>query len=424
MPITFTASERSSLGVEVELVLVDPESRELVNRAHEILTEMSSGHPGGIHPKAKGEFFQSTIEVITGICLSVGEARRDLAASIGEVRRRAGERGLRLMCAGTHPFTDWSTQLISPDPRYHRLADRMQWPARQLAIFGIHFHVGVRSGEKAIAILNALCNYIPHLLGLSASSPYWMGQDTGLASSRSKIFEVLPTAGLPHMLPDWRGFEGFMETLIAAETITSVREVWWDIRPHPGFGTVETRVCDGMPTLEEICAGAAVVQCLVERFNTLLDRGYTLPRPAAWIVRENKWRAARYGLDAAIIVDERGTLHPLRAAIEEMVDELMPVARRLDCASELEGVFSILEGGASCERQRAIVAGGGNLLDVVDSLCDELDRSLEAAGVSIQRSGDGDIEAQGQLPGRAMPLGSQRAARPAQPRAAPGRQLS
>ncbi len=386
MSITFTASERSSLGVEVELVLIDPASREMVSGAPEILAEMGAGHPGGIHPQAKGEFLQSTVEVITGVCSTVAEARGDLARGIGEVRRRAAERGLRMMCAGTHPFTDWSTQKISPDLRYHRLADRMQWPARQLAIFGIHVHVGVRSGEKAIAILNALCSYIPHLLGMSASSPYWMGLDTGLASSRSKIFEVLPTAGLPHMLTDWRDFEGYMQTLIAAETITSVREVWWDIRPHPGFGTVETRVCDGMPTLEEICAAAAVVQCLVERFNTLLDRGYTLPRPAAWIVRENKWRAARYGLEADIIVDDRGGQHPLRASIEEMVHELMPVARRLDCESELNGVLTILERGASYQRQRAVVDGGGSLPDVVDLLCDELDRSLEAAGEPVQLS--------------------------------------
>ncbi len=405
MSITFMASDRSSLGIEVELVLIDPRSREMVSGAHEILTEMGRGHPGGIHPQAKGEFLQSTVEVITGVCATVAEARRDLATGIGEVRQRAAERGLRMMCAGTHPFTDWSTQQISDDPRYQRLAERMQWPARQLAIFGIHVHVGVRSGEKAIATLNALCTYIPHLLALSASSPFWMGRDTGLASSRSKIFEVLPTAGLPHMLPDWRGFEGFMETLIAAETITSVREVWWDIRPHPGFGTVETRICDGMPTLEEICSAAAMVQCLVDRFNTLLDRGYTLPRPAAWIVRENKWRAARYGLDAEIIVDDRGSEHPLRAAIEETVHELMPVARRLGCEAELNAVLGTLERGASYQRQRAVVAAGGSLQDVVDALCDELDGSLAAGqgGLSTPDDGARLTPAGVNLPGRLMP---------------------
>jgi carboxylate-amine ligase len=401
MSITFTASERSSLGIEVELVLIDPRSREMVSGAQEILAEIGAGHPGAVHPRAKGEFLQSTVEVITGVCATVAEARRDLAAGIGEVRQSAARRGLRMMCAGTHPFTDWSTQRISADPRYHRLAERMQWPARQLAIFGIHVHVGVRSGEKAIATLNALCTYIPHLLAMSASSPFWMGKDTGLASSRSKIFEVLPTAGLPHMLPDWRGFEGFMETLIAAETITSVREVWWDIRPHPGFGTVETRICDGMPTLEEICSAAAMVQCLVDRFNTLIDRGYTLPRPAAWIVRENKWRAARYGLDAEIIVDDHGNQHPLRAAIEETVHDLMPVARRLGCEPELNGVLGLLQRGASYQRQRAVVAAGGSLLDVVDSLCDELDRSLEGGPASDD--GAGLAPAGVELPGRLMP---------------------
>lgn len=376
MPISFASSERSSLGVEMELALVDSGSRELVKGAHEILAELGIGHPDQVHPRAKGELLQSCVEVITGVCSTVAEARRDLASSIIEVRTRAEQRGLRLMCSGTHPFADWSTQEISPQERYLSLVEQMQWPARQLAIFGIHVHVGVRSGEKAVDILNALCTYLPHLLALSASSPYWMGRDTGLASCRSKIFEALPTAGVPYPVADWAAFERFMEPLIAARSITSVREVWWDIRPHPGFGTVETRICDGIPSLDEVSTVAAIIQCLVENFNTLLDRGYSLPQPPLWLVRENKWRAARHGLDADIITDEQGRLLPVRRAITDMVEELAPVARRLDCEAELLGALRTLQRGASYQRQRALVATGGSLSDVVDSLCEELDSSL------------------------------------------------
>ncbi|TMF17738.1 MAG: glutamate--cysteine ligase, partial [Chloroflexi bacterium] len=271
-----------------------------------------------------------------------------------------------------HPFSDPATQVISPDPRYQRLVDEMQWPARQMQIFGIHVHVGVRSGEKAIAMVNALSAYIPHFLALSASSPYWMGHDTGLASCRSKVFEGLPTAGPPWQLTGWAQFERLMDTLIAARSISSIREVWWDIRPHPGFGTVELRICDGIPTLREIGVVAALGQCLVQRFDTLLDRGYSLPTPRAWLVRENKWRAARYGLDAAIVVDEAGTTVSLREAIAELVEDLMPVAMRLDCSEELHGAVDVMERGPSYIRQREVVAGGGSLRDVVDSLVEEL----------------------------------------------------
>jgi len=369
MPIDFASSPRPTLGVEVELELIDRGSRQLVSGAHEILTEMGNG---SVHPKAKQELLQSTVEIITGVCATVADAREDLQATLDEVRGYADRRGLALMCSGTHPFTDPSTQEISPDPRYLRLVNEMQWPARQMQIFGIHVHVGVGSGEKAIAMVNALSAYIPHFLALSASSPYWMGHDTGMASWRSKVFESLPTAGPPWQLNGWPQFERLMDTLIAAKTISSIREVWWDIRPHPGFGTIEMRVCDGIPTLREISVVAALVQCLIHRFDVLLDRGYTLPVPRAWLVRENKWRAARHGLEASIVVDELGSTVPLRDTLAELVEDLMPVATRLGCGEELRGIVSVMERGPSYIRQREVVEAGGSLNDVVDSLIEEL----------------------------------------------------
>jgi carboxylate-amine ligase len=372
MPIQFMSSQRPTLGIEVELELVDRDTRELVSRgAHEILADFTRRHGNGV-PKAKAELLQSTVEIITGICHTVLEAHEDLAATLAELHSYTDRQGLMIMCSGTHPFTDPATQVISPDPRYVRLVDEMQWPARQMQIFGIHVHVGVRSGEKAIAMLNALCSYIPHFLALSASSPYWMGHDTGLASCRSKVFEGLPTAGPPWQLTGWSQFERLMDTLIAARTISSIREIWWDIRPHPGFGTIELRICDGIPTLREVACVAAISQCLVHRFDTMIDRGYSLPTTRAWLVRENKWRAARHGLDASIVVDEDGNTVPLRDSIREMVEDLMPVAARLDCTDELQRAFDIIERGPSYIRQREVVAAGGSLPDVVDSLVQEL----------------------------------------------------
>jgi amidohydrolase len=257
--IPFSSSPRSSLGVEWELELVDLETRELAQGrvASDILAELSAPH-GEEHPKAKHELLESCVEIITGVCSSVADAERDLQATLTEVCAAAERRGLGVMCSGTHPFTDWQTQTVSPNPRYAKLIEDMQWLARRLQIFGVHVHVGVRSPEKAIPIVNALTAYIPHFLALSASSPYWIGTDTGLASARSKVFEGLPTAGLPYQLTGWDDFEDFMETLISAQTINTIREVWWDVRPHPNFGTVELRICDGLPTLHEIGWAAAV----------------------------------------------------------------------------------------------------------------------------------------------------------------------
>ena len=260
---------------------------------------------------------------------------------------------------------------MAPIQRYAELLENLQWLARRIQTFGVHVHVGIRDGCKAIPIVNALAGYLPHFLALTASSPFWSGHDTGLASSRSVIFGGLPTSGPPQLLADWSGFEDYMDTLLRAGTIRSIKEVWWDIRPHPDFGTVEVRMFDGLPTLREIGMAAALSQSLVHLLDTQLDRGYTLPCPAAWVVRDNKWRATRYGLDAMVITDDYGSTAPLRDQLYELVHELEPVAERLGCAAELAVAFEVLDQGASYERQRAVVAGGGDLSDVVDTLVAE-----------------------------------------------------
>lgn len=372
MQIDFNASPGPSLGIEVELELVDVRTGELASAASEILAEIGQGHPDGIHPKAKHELFECCIEVITGVCSTVAEAKADLAATIAEVREAAAKRDLTLICSGSHPFSLWSEQQITEDPRYHQLIDEVQWMGRRLQIFGVHVHVGIRSPEKAVVIANALADYIPHFLALSASSPYWEGHDTGLASSRSKVFEGLPTAGLPPRLASWADFEQYMSTLVEAGAISTVREVWWDVRPHPNFGTIELRMCDGIPSLGEVAAVAALAQSLVAHLDALDDAGEAPERQRGWLLAQNKWRAGRHGLDASLIVDEQGAVRSARDAIVDLVTQVQPQAEALGCAGELAGIATIMEVGPSYQRQRAASSGGKNLLAVVDHLAREL----------------------------------------------------
>jgi carboxylate-amine ligase len=328
---------------------------------------------------------ECTIEVITDVCPTVSQARRDLEGKLDRLVEVADRLGYRLISSGTHPFSAWTDQTVSPDPRYHRLIEDCQWTARRLLIFGVHTHVGVRSGEEAIAVGNSLATFIPHFLALSTSSPFWQGRDTGLASTRSKVFESLPTAGLPYTMENWGQFQRFMRTLIGAGTIRSIREVWWDIRPHPGFGTVELRICDGISTMDETCAITALSQSLVVWLAERYNNGLEVPTHHAWTIRDNKWRAARYGLDAEIIRDEEGNLISLRRSIGDLVERLEPTAERLGCLEDLLRVNSILDRGTSATRQREVFRQEHDLSKVVDALADEL------TGGSPRPLPDGDL---------------------------------
>ena len=371
MAITWNPSRGASLGVEWELQLIDCRTRMLRQDAREVLAELPVLSEGGEVPRLRHELMQSTIEVVTGICSTVSEAKDDLAATISQLERITETRGTMLACAGTHPVSDWRDAKMAPIQRYAELVEQLQWLARRIQTFGVHVHVGIRDGSKAIPIVNALAAYLPHFLALTASSPFWSGQDTGLASSRAVIFGGLPTSGPPPQLACWSEFEEYMDTLLRAGTVRSIKEVWWDIRPHPDFGTVEIRMFDGVPTLREIGMVAALSQSLVQLLDTQLDRGYKLPTPAAWVVKDNKWRATRYGLDAIVITDDTGSTAPLRDGLFELVTELEPVAARLGCAQELDVISQVLERGSSCDRQRALVADGGDLMDVIDALATE-----------------------------------------------------
>ncbi|HEX9543122.1 MAG TPA: glutamate--cysteine ligase [Streptosporangiaceae bacterium] len=371
MGIWWNPSPGPTLGIEWELQLIDSGSKLLRQDAREVISALVGAGEGGVAARIHYELMQSTVEIVTGICSTVSEAKRDLAATIAQLQRITDMRGTMLTCAGTHPLSDWRDAKMVPIQRYAELVEQMQWLARRIQTFGVHVHVGLRDGSRAIPIVNALAVYLPHFLALTASSPFWGGHDTGLASSRAVIFGGLPTAGPPHLLADWSEFEEYMDTLLRAGTIRSIKEVWWDIRPHPDFGTVEIRMFDGVPTLHEVGMVGALSQSLVQLFDSQLDRGYTLPRRPAWVVRDNKWRATRYGLDAIVITDASGSTAPLRDELYELVAELRPVADRLGCAAELEVVSEVLDCGASYERQRAVLATCGGLTEVVDALVTE-----------------------------------------------------
>jgi glutamate---cysteine ligase / carboxylate-amine ligase len=374
--IRFTPNARTTIGVEMELHLVDAVTGELASASNEILADMGAGHPGGEHPKAKHELFQSTIEIITGVCESPAEAADDLRGTLAELRAVAERRGLTLFSAGTHPFGLARDQQVSPQQRYLDLIEDLQWPARRMLICGMHVHVGVPDGRHAIRIIGELMRHHPLFLAMSSSSPYFESEDSGLASARTKVFEGLPTAGLPPLLADWSDFESFMSTLLESGCISSIREVWWDIRPHPDFGTVEFRMCDATPTVRETVALAALAQTLVEWTKRRIDDGSLPPPPREWTIRENRWLAARYGLDAALIVEHPDTGHPERRPVRDLVsdllDELRPVASDLGNLEHFDDLELLLEVGSGAQRQRRIVEAGGTLADVVQHLVAEL----------------------------------------------------
>jgi len=370
--IEWNKSKGTTLGVEWEVQLIDAQTRMLRQDAGAVLAGLPGLSETGEHPQMRHELMQSTIEVVTGICGTVAEAKADLARSLKDLQQTAAPHGIVLAASGTHAISGWREGKVAPSQRYAELLEQIQWPARRLQTCACHIHVGLRDSRRVMPIINALAVYLPHILGLTAASPFWCGHDTGLASSRSVIFGTLPNSGPPPLLADWKEFEDYMTTQLRAGTINTIKEVWWDIRPHPDFGTIEVRIADAPPTLREVGMLAALVQSLVQLFDTQYDRGYTLPSRLPWVTADNKWRATRYGLDAVVITDNAGATAPLRDEIFELIRDLEPVAWRLGCPEELAVAQDVLQVGASCDRQRAVRAvGKDELASVVDALVTE-----------------------------------------------------
>jgi carboxylate-amine ligase len=302
----------------------------------------------------------------------VAHAIGDIGNAITAVRAATDPAGIELLSAGSHPFAQWFDQRVTDKTRYHDLIERTQWWGRNMMIWGIHVHIGVEDRDKVFPIINALTAYLPHLQSLSASSPFWAGERTGYASNRALVFQQLPTAGLPWALHSWEEFEGYLDDMVRTGVMADATEVRWDIRPAPRWGTIEVRACDGLSTLAELASVAALVQVLVEHLSRMLDAGETLPTMPSWFHRENKWRAARYGLDARLIVDAAGTQRQVREHLAETVSALAPIAVDLGCEAEFAGVSTILEDGASYERQLAVAdSTDSDLGEVVQHLIRE-----------------------------------------------------
>ncbi len=368
--IDFAESARSTVGVEWEIMLADPHTGDLVGRAPELLTSLEESSAPERHT-VTGELLTNTIEVTSGVGGTVADAIADISAAIREVRAATDPAGIELLSAGSHPFAQWYDQRVTDKTRYHTLIERTQWWGRNMMIWGIHVHVGVEDRAKVLPLIGALAAYLPHLQALSASSPFWAGERTGYASNRALVFQQLPTAGLPWPLPDWAGFESYVDDMVRTGVMADATEVRWDIRPAPRWGTIEVRACDGMSTLPELAAVAALVQVLVEKLSRDIDEGRRLEVLPPWYLRENKWRAARYGLDATVITDAGGGQRPVREHLAALIDDLAPVARDLRCGAEFARLGSILDGGASYERQLAVADASGDLRDVVRHLVEE-----------------------------------------------------
>ncbi|WP_375384095.1 glutamate--cysteine ligase [uncultured Microbacterium sp.] len=371
MTVPFATSARSSVGIEWELMLADGETGDLVPRGPEVIDALEDS-TALERFTVTGELLTNTVEVTSGIGDTVEAAVEDIADAIAAVRAVTDPMQIELLCAGSHPFAQWYDQQVTDKTRYHTLIERTQWWGRNMMIWGIHVHVGVEDVNKVFPIINALSVYLPHLQALSASSPFWAGERTGYASNRSLVFQQLPTAGLPWPLENWSQYEDYLHDMERTGVMADATEVRWDIRPAPRWGTIEVRACDGMSTLPELAAVASLVQVLVEHFSRELDAGRELPTIQPWFVRENKWRSARYGLDARVIVDSDGTQVEVTRHLRDLVERLGDVAVDLRCAREFAGLESILTQGASSTRQVLVAdAAGGDLREVVQHLIRE-----------------------------------------------------
>jgi carboxylate-amine ligase len=367
MPFSFNGSPTHSLGVEVELQLVDAQTLALSNRAAELLSRV----PGAWADKFKPEFMQCYCEINTDVCQTVGQVERDLTEKLDWAQQAAAEMGLRLVWAGTHPFSKWDEQQITPGERYAWLLDTMQEAARRLLIFGLHVHVGVDSGDKAIHMIDRLLRHLPTLLALSANSPMWYGRDTGMASYRSKTIEALPISGLPPAMRNWSEYVWLVDRLIDAGFIKSVREVWWDVRPHGGFGTLELRIMDMPLNLRHLLGLVALSQSLIASLSHEIEHGVYLTECHPMIAAQNKWHAGRYGMQASFVDPDTMTAISATASARRLIASCRPFAERLGCAEHLANLDDILTAGTGAQRQREASRRGGDMRQVARFLTDQ-----------------------------------------------------
>ena len=356
--------DQFTLGIEEEFQIIDPETRELRSHVSEILDEgrMLLGE------QIKPEMIQSQIEVGTGICKNIQEARADITNLRSVISTLAAKNGLRIVAASTHPISRWQDQKIFDDDRYELLVQELQTVARSLLIFGVHVHVGVADRERQIHIMNASRYFLPHVLALSTSSPFWMGHNTGLKSYRSEIFKQFPRTDIPDHFDSYPGFERYVELLVKTGCINDGKKIWWDCRPHPYFPTLEFRICDIPTRVDDTIAIAALFQAIVAKLYKLMDSNMGFRLYRRMLIQENKWRAVRYGLQGKMIDFGKNKEVPVVDLIRELLDFVDDVVDELDSRKEIEHIHTILERGTSADDQLRVYKETNDLKAVVDRL--------------------------------------------------------
>src|SRR6202453_97560 len=373
-----------TIGIEEEYQTIDPETRDL--RSH-IQAELLAKGQLILQERVKPEMHQSVVEVGTGICKNIKEAKAEVKMLRRDIIRLAKENGLRLASVATHPFSDWRTQEINPDDRYKNIVEDMQLVAQANLIFGLHVHIGIEDRETAIHMMNHARYFLPHLLALSTNSPFWLGMNTGLKSYRCKVFDKFPRTNIPDYFPSWGEYENFIKLLIKTNCIDNAKKIWWDMRPHPFFNTIEFRVCDIPMRADETIALAALIQATVAKLYKLYsaNQGFRLYRRL--LIMENKWRAVRYGLDGLLIDFGKGLGVPLRVGMEEHLEFVDDVVDELDSRQELNYIHEILKNGSGADRQLRVFEQTGDLKKVVDYIVEETEAGLEEAPAAARKVG-------------------------------------
>ena len=356
--------DQFTLGIEEEFQIVDPQTRELRSHVSEFLEEgkMLLGE------QIKPEMIQSMVEVGTGICNNIQEARADITRLRSIISGLAAKTGLRIVAASTHPFSRWQDQKIYDDERYELLVEELQSVARSLLIFGLHVHVGVAEPERRIHIMNAARYFLPHVLALTTSSPFWMGHNTGLKSYRSEIFKKFPRTDIPDHFDSYGSFQRYVDLLVKTGCVNDGKKIWWDLRPHPVFPTLEFRICDIPTRVNDTVAIAALFQAIVAKLTKLIDQNLGFRLYRRMLIQENKWRAVRWGLDGKMIDFGKQKEVPTRDLVLELLDFVDDVVDELGSRKEIEHIHTILARGTSAEEQLRVFNESKDLNAVVDRL--------------------------------------------------------
>ncbi len=353
-----------TMGVEEEFQIIDPTTGELGSYVSQILDEGRLV----LMEQVKPELIQSVVETGTHICRTAAEARAEVVRLRGTIAALAAKHGKTIVASGTHPFSSWHEQKIFPHERYYGVVEEMQETARRLLIFGMHVHIGMPSMELGIQIQNVFRYFLPHLLTLSTSSPFWMGRKTGFKSYRSVVFSNFPRTGIPGHFESFKQFESYLDLLIKTGCIDTAKKIWWDIRPHPMFGTIEARVCDIATRVDEAIAIAALVQALVVKLYWLFEKNMTFRVYPRALVNENKWRAMRWGLDGKLIDFGKQVAVPARQLLPELIQFVDEVVDDLGSRKYVEYAYRIIEEGTSADRQLACYERTGSFKAVIDQL--------------------------------------------------------